>query len=69
MNITHSLQQKVIQQYKHIIEHQVSIIEAQRQQIERLERQVATQQSMNLNPVPSSQQGGWWQRMEIFFKS
>ena len=36
MKITHTLQQKVIGKYKDILEHQLSIIEAQQQQIEKL---------------------------------
>ena len=40
MKITHALQQKVIGKYKDILEHQLSIIEAQQQQIEKLQREL-----------------------------
>ena len=40
MKITHTLQQKVIGKYKDILEHQLSIIEAQQQQIEKLQREL-----------------------------
>ncbi|MFU8928176.1 hypothetical protein [Acinetobacter puyangensis] len=40
MKITHTLQQKVIGKYKDIIEHQVTIIEAQRDKIQKLEQEL-----------------------------
>lgn len=65
--ITHNLQQKVIQQYKNIIEHQADIIDSQRSQIAQLEQHITRLKSQ---PIESRTNGieGWRQRMELFFK-
>lgn len=54
MKITHALQQKVIGKYKDIIEHQVSIIEAQRVHIHQLEQELAKFKQSHHVPLPKT---------------
>ena len=65
--ITHNLQQKVIQQYKNIIEHQADIIDSQRSHIAQLEQQITLLKSQSIESRNNGMDG-WRQRMEFLFK-
>ena len=66
MKITHALQQKVIGKYKDILEHQLSIIEAQQQQIEKLQRELDAFKQQQCFPEEKTT----WQTLRIkVFKS
>ena len=66
MKITHALQQKVIGKYKDILEHQLSIIEAQQQHIEKLQRELNTFKQQQSFPEEKTT----WQTLRLkVFKS
>lgn len=65
MKITHALQQKVIGKYKDIIEHQMTIIEAQRHQIQKLENEL-TQLKAPQNVINKSSIHVIKQRFEVW---
>ncbi|MFC4951488.1 hypothetical protein [Acinetobacter puyangensis] len=68
MKITHALQQKVIAKYKDIIEHQVTIIEVQRDKIQKLEQELEKFKQVHHVKLPKTGLGVLKEKFAVLVK-